>query len=67
MLVVINNDQKPAPVEFNITGTRFQNGQTLTDRLAMNRFGTNAPDVQITNSRIKIDMPARTAAIYTVK
>lgn len=67
VLVVINNDAKPAPVEFNVNGTRFQNNQTLTDRLAMNRFGTNAPDVQITNDRVRVEMPGRTAAIYTTR
>jgi hypothetical protein len=67
VLVVFNNENKPATVEFPVTGTLFQNNQTLTDRLAMNRYGTQTKDVRVEQGRVKIEMPARTAAIYTTK
>lgn len=67
VLVVFNNDAKPASFEFEITDARFGANAQLVDRLVMNRFGARVKDVSITNGRAKIEMPGRTAAIFTTR
>ncbi|MEJ7709947.1 MAG: hypothetical protein WKF84_08825 [Pyrinomonadaceae bacterium] len=66
-MIVFNNDTKPAGIEFELAGTRFQDNAQLVDSLAMNRFGALVKDLQITGGKVKLEMPARTAAIFTVR
>ena len=66
-LIVFNNASRPAVLEFETAGTKFVEGDQLVDRLAMNRFGANAGKTLISNSRVRIEMPGRTAAIYTIE
>lgn len=67
VIIVFNNENKPATVEFEVAGTRIQNGATLVDRLQMNAFGERVKDAQVQAGKIKLEMPARTAAIFTVR
>lgn len=67
VLVVFNNDTKPASVEFSVASTNLQNANQLTDRLQMNAFGAQVKDALINNGACKVEMPGRTAAILTIK
>jgi glycosidase len=60
-IVVINNGSQEAAVEFKVAPLNLQDGSVLVDRL-----GTNA-DLLIRNGVFKINMPPRTASIYTRK
>ena len=62
VIVVINNDAKPADVNFDISMIKtIPAGASLSD--ALGRLG----DVKITNGTVKLTLPARTAGIFTVK
>jgi neopullulanase len=62
VLVVFNNDTKPAEVAFDVSMIRpLPLNSTLADRLGV------VPDVQVENGKIKFTMPARTAGVFTVK
>ncbi len=60
-LVVFNNDTKPATVEFAVPAANFADHATLTDRLGL------APDVRINGGRVKVQLPGRTASIFTTR
>ena len=57
VVVVINNDKKPAGIEFEIAPDALANGAVLSDLMA------EAKEVQVRNGKVKVDMPARSAAI----
>ncbi|HEY8563035.1 MAG TPA: alpha-amylase family glycosyl hydrolase [Pyrinomonadaceae bacterium] len=62
VLVIFNNDAKPAPVAFDVSMIKpFPANATLTDRLG------KVPDITIDNGRVALTMPARTAGVFTVK
>ena len=60
-IVIFNNDAKPATVEFPIYPTGLANGTALEDRLGRN------PDVKVEGGMMKLNLPPRSAGIYTVK
>ncbi len=62
VLMIFNNDAKPASVSFDVSTIKaFAPDAVLTDRLGA------VSDVKLQNAKIKLLMPARTAAIFTVK
>lgn len=67
VVMIFNNDVKPASVEFDARLASVSNGARLTDRLQMNTFGVKPAEVVITNNNFKVEMPGRTAAIYAVR
>ena len=67
VLIVFNNDTKAATIEFEVAGINLQNGSQLIDRLQMNASGAQVKDVGINDGVCKVEMPSRTAAIFTMK
>ena len=62
VIVVFNNDTKPADVSFDLSMIKvIPANAALTDQLG--RLG----DTKVTNGTVKLSMPARTAAIFSVK
>ena len=61
VIVVINNDAKPAMVEFDASAARLLDGTRLTDRLGA------TGDVRLEGGKLKVNMPARSASILTVR
>ena len=58
VVVVINNDKKPAGIEFEVTPELFTNGTMLTDLLGVSK------EVQVTNGKVKVSLPERSAALF---
>ena len=61
VIVVFNNDTKPATVEFDVTEARLANGAQMSDRLGA------SSDVRVEGGRMRLTLPARRALIFTVK
>jgi glycosidase len=62
VLVVFNNDTKPAEVAFDVSMIKpFPANSVLTDRLG------KIADVNVTGGKVKLNMPARTAGVFTLK
>jgi glycosidase len=61
VIVVINNDVKPATIEFDVSPTRFPDGTRLTDRIGA------IQDVRLEGDKLTVNMPARSASILTVR
>lgn len=62
VIVVFNNDTKPASVRFDVSMLKsLGSNTTLTDRLG------KVADVKIENGAVDFSMPARTAALLTLK
>lgn len=61
VIVVINNDAKPAAFDFNIAPTKIEDGVGFTDSLGVSQ------DVRVKNGNFKTTLPARSASIFTVK
>ena len=62
VLVVFNNDTKPANVQFDVSMIKpFGMNSTLTDRLG------KLSDVKINNGKVSFSMPARTGSFFTIK
>ncbi len=61
VLVVINNDTKPATWSVNVAGTRLPQGAALQDRLGVMRY------VTVDNGRVEVTLPPRTAAILAAQ
>jgi len=62
VIVVFNNDTKPAEVSFDISMLKTVGANaTLADALG------KLPDVKVTNGAVKITMPARSAGIFTAR
>lgn len=57
VLVVINNDEKPAQVDFDVSTTGLPNGVALVDRLG------SAGESRVDGGRVKLRLPGRSAAI----
>jgi neopullulanase len=60
-LMAINNDTKAAEIEFDVSRIGLANGDTLVDRLAVSK------DVQVASGKVKVTLPARSAAILVRK
>ena len=61
VVILINNDTKPATVEFQVDGTTLMNGDRLTDRVS------DLGEVIIRDGSMRVVLPARTAAIFARK
>jgi glycosidase len=61
VVVIINNDTRPATLEFSVAGTNLAEGARLADRLATIR------GAQVNSGRITVTLPARSASILTVE
>ncbi|MDX6695188.1 MAG: neopullulanase [Blastocatellia bacterium] len=61
VIVLINNDAKPASLEVDVTRARLADGARLTDRL------DTTTDARVTDGKLKISLPARSASILTVR
>jgi glycosidase len=59
VVVVLNNDTKPATFTFPLTPVSWPDGATPTDRLSA------ASDIKIHNGQMTITLPARAGAILT--
>ncbi|MCA1592026.1 MAG: cyclomaltodextrinase N-terminal domain-containing protein [Acidobacteria bacterium] len=62
VVVIINNDAKPAAFEFSIAGTNLKDGARLGDRL-----DTIKTDTRVEHGLIKVSMPARSAAVLVAQ
>jgi neopullulanase len=60
-IVIFNNDAKSASVEVPMSPAGLANGITLEDRLDA------APEVKIEGEMMRVNLPPRSASIYTVK
>ena len=58
VVVVINNDDKAAEIEFDVARTGLTNGRSLKDRLDASR------DVVVTDRKLKVHLPRRSAALF---
>ena len=58
VVVVFNNDDKAAEIEFDVTRTGLGDGWTLKDRLGVSR------DVVTTGRQMKVHLPRRSAALF---
>jgi glycosidase len=61
VIILINNDTKPASFEFEVAPARIEEGARFIDRL------DTSEDVRVTNGIFKTTLPARTASVFTVK
>lgn len=63
VIVIFNNDTKPAEVSFDISFISRQIGvnATLADSLG------KLPDIRVNDGKVKVTMPARSAGIFAVK
>jgi neopullulanase len=61
VIVVINNAGKATKVNVETEGTGLENGATLVDRLR------GISDIRVADSRLSVDLPARSAAILVKK
>jgi glycosidase len=61
VVVVINNDTKPASFDFNLAQTNIEEGTRFSDRLNM------AQDVRVADGAFKTTLPARSASVFAVK
>jgi glycosidase len=59
VIVVFNNDTKPATLEFDVAPARVANDATLDDRLDTLR------NVRVQGGKLKLTLPARSASILT--
>ncbi|HEX9545461.1 MAG TPA: hypothetical protein VF955_09760, partial [Pyrinomonadaceae bacterium] len=58
VVVVINNDTKPAEIEFEATPAGLVNSNLLLDRLGVSKR------VLVANGKMKVKLPERSAAIF---
>jgi glycosidase len=62
VIVAFNNDTKPATIQFSVGDLKvIADGATLVDRLG------KAKDASVKDGNVRVELPARYAAIYTVK
>jgi glycosidase len=58
VVVVINNEDKPAEIEFDVARTGLANGWSVKDRLGV------SPDVVIKDRKMKVQLPRRSVAMF---
>ncbi len=61
VIVLFNNDRKPATLEFEVPPQKFAEGALLIDRLNV------AQDARVEGGKIKVLLPGRSAAILSVR
>jgi len=61
VVIVINNDTKPADLAFEVSPAGVPNGMRLIDRLGASK------DIQVENGKLRIALPSRSAAIFVRK
>jgi glycosidase len=61
VVIVINNDTKPAKIELGLAGTNLPDGVKLVDRLGA------ASEATVGGGMMRAELPARTAAIFARK
>jgi len=61
VVIVINNDTKPADLAFEVSPASLANGMRLGDRLGPSK------DVQVENGKLRVALPSRSAAIFVPK
>ncbi|HEX8494736.1 MAG TPA: alpha-amylase family glycosyl hydrolase [Pyrinomonadaceae bacterium] len=61
VVVVINNDTKPTALEFEVSSARLADDAKLVDRLNI------AQDARVTDGKLKVSLPARSASVFTVR
>ena len=57
LVVVINNDTKPASIKFEVSATGLAGGAMLSDRLGVSKV------VQVADNQLSVMLPSRSAAI----
>jgi len=58
IVVVFNNDDKPAEIEFDVSDAGIRDGLLLHDHLAVVR------DVTVRNGKLRVNLPKRSVAIF---
>ncbi|HSB09147.1 MAG TPA: alpha-amylase family glycosyl hydrolase [Blastocatellia bacterium] len=58
VIVVFNNDNRPATIEFDVSAVGLADGGTVTDRLG------SASDALVESGKLKVNLPARAATIF---
>jgi len=58
VVVVINNDDKPAEIEFDVARAGLANGWSVKDRLGV------SPDIVIKDRKMKVHLPRRSVAMF---
>ncbi|HKZ77338.1 MAG TPA: alpha-amylase family glycosyl hydrolase [Pyrinomonadaceae bacterium] len=61
VVIAINNDTKPAAMEFDVTETGLPNGVLLVDRMSVSK------DIVISAGKLKLNLPERSAAVFARK
>lgn len=61
VIIVLNNDTKPATIEFDVGPAKLADGTTLSDRLNV------LTDTKVSGGRLHVALPARSASVLTVK
>jgi glycosidase len=57
-IVAINNDAKPATIEFDVTPAGLANGDRLVDRLALGK------EIRVENGKVSVLLSPRSAALF---
>ena len=58
VIVAFNNDNKPAPIEFDVSAVGLADGARITDRLG------SAGDLLVESGKLRVNLPARTAGVF---
>ncbi|MEP6741859.1 MAG: alpha-amylase family glycosyl hydrolase [bacterium] len=58
VVIAINNDTKPAEIQFAVSQVGLPDGAVLSDRLGVNR------EARVVAAKMRIKLPARSAAIF---
>jgi len=62
VIIAFNNDTKPSTIEFSVADLKtISNGATLVDKLG------KAKDAIVQNRNVRVEIPARAAAVLTLK
>ena len=61
VIIVINNDTKPATFDFDVARANTEDGARFSDRLNV------AQDVRVADGKFKVTLPARSASVFTRK
>lgn len=59
VVIVINNDNKAAEIEFDVSRVALRNGQSIRDQLGVSQ------NVTVVNNKLKVSLPKRSAAIFS--
>ena len=61
MVVVLNNEAKPATIEFEVAPAGLLDGVALIDRLG------GVSNVNVKAGKLKVSLPARSASVFAAK